>query len=160
MMKNIIALILLCGMAMGQQAPPTAPAAALPDISGMYSFLHDGEFVEVDVDAGNVSGFISRYGDKESDRGAFLDQMFTKATFDGKNLSFTTREVHGVTYSFQGKVLRGDAKVPLGGEGYWVLKGTLTETTMEPPKKTSSRERAVEFKSFPSDAQWGGEKRD
>jgi len=36
--------------------------------SGMYSFLKEGEFVQVTVeDDGRVTGFISRYGDGDSD---------------------------------------------------------------------------------------------
>lgn len=162
MMKNFLAFFLVfCGLALAQQpAPKPVPAPALPDISGMYSFLHDGEFVEVDVDGDRVTGFVSRFGEQESDRGAFLDQMFSKASFDGKNLSFTTKEVHGVSYEFKGQVVRGDPKVPQGGEGYYVLKGTLTETMTDANKKASSRERAVEFKSFPADAQIASPKKD
>ena len=47
-------------------------------------------------DAGRVTGFISRFGDGESDKGAFLDQFFKTGKLEGNKLSFTTEVVHGV----------------------------------------------------------------
>ncbi len=160
-MKNIFVLLLLvpCLCLAQKNAPKAAPDADQQDVSGMYSFLHEGEFVEVDLDGNNVSGFVSRYGESDSDRGAFLDHMFASGSYDGKNLSFKTKEVHGVSYEFKGKVDRGERKQP-GSEGYYVLKGTLTETTLDANKKASSRQREVEFKSFPADAQIAPAKRD
>ena len=150
-MKNflIVVLLLSCCAWAHQQAPT---ASAKTDVSGMYTFLKEGEFVEVDVDESGVSGFISRIADSDSDKGAVLDHLFTKATFDGTNLTFTTRELHGVSYEFKGKIVRGEGK-QTGSEGYYVIKGTLTETTLDVNKKASARKREVEFKSFPSDAQ-------
>lgn len=160
-MRNIFMVVLLASsLCLAQtNAPKTAPAAQQQEVSGMYSFLRDGEFVEVDLDGNNVTGFISRYGDSESDRGAFLDHMFASGSYDGKNLSFKTKEVHGVSYEFKGKVQRGEGKQP-GSEAYWVLKGTLTETTLDANKKPSARQREVEFKSFPADAQLSPGKKD
>ena len=160
-MKNIFVLLLLLASALclAQNAAPKAAPADQQDISGMYSFLKDGEFVEIDLDGKDVTGFVSRYGDSDSDRGAFLDHMFASGSYDGKNLSFKTKEVHGVSYEFKGTVERGEGKQP-GSEGYYVLKGTLTETTLDANKKPTARQRAVEFKSFPADAQIAPPKRD
>lgn len=149
---HIFAVILLCGvLAVAQTAAPKPPATQSPDISGMYTFLREGEFVQVDVDEGVVSGFVSRYGDLDSDCGTFLDQMFKKASLDGKKLHFETRVVHGVSFVFDGTVQRGEGKVP-GAEGYYVLKGTLKQITEDAERKASAKERAVEFRSFPADA--------
>lgn len=160
-MKNIfVILLLVSSLSFAQKnAQNAAPAADQQDISGMYSFLKEGEFVEVDLDGNNVTGFVSRYGDSDSDRGAFLDHMFASGSYDGKSLSFRTKEVHGVSYEFKGKVQRGEGKQP-GSEGYYVLKGTLTETTLDANKKANSRQRDVDFKSFPADAQLSAPKRD
>ena len=68
-----VIVLLLSGLLLAQAPQPSAPAAA-PDISGMYTFLRDGEFVQIDRDGSQIDGFISRYGDSDSDRGAFLDQ--------------------------------------------------------------------------------------
>ena len=124
----------------------------MEDYSGMYSFLQDGEFVQVTVeDQGRVTGFVSRYGDLESDRGAFLDQFFKQGKLDGKKLSFTTETVHGVWYEFKGTVERGSGKNQ-GDEAYYLLKGTLIQYNRDAGKKTSSKLREVAFKSFPQDA--------
>src|SRR5947199_7033309 len=97
-----------------QTAPPSqTPPKPAEDYSGMYSFLQDGEFVQLTVeDEGRVTGFISRYGDGESDRGAFLDLFFKSGKLEGKTLNFTTQTVHGVSYEFKGVVDRGAGKNP------------------------------------------------
>src|SRR6266480_5013158 len=144
-----------------QTAPPSqTPKKPAEDYSGMYAFLQDGEFVQVTVeDAGRLTGFVSRYGDLESDRGAFLDQFFKKAKLDGKRLSFTTDTVHGIWYEFKGTVERGEGK-NVGDEAYYVLKGTLAQYTTDVNKKTLAKSREVSFKSFPQDFGNGPEKRD
>jgi hypothetical protein len=165
-MKNlaaVAAVVLMCSFLLaGQnttQAPP-APAKPAEDYSGMYAFLQEGEFVQVTVEEeGRVTGFVSRYGDLESDKGAFLDQFFKQGKLDGKKLSFTTATVHGVWFDFQGTVERGEGK-RLGDEAYYVLKGTLIQYSTDANKKTSSKPREVEFKSFPQDAGAEPAKRD
>ena len=118
----------------------------------MYSFLKDGEFVQITVeDGGRVTGFISRYGEGENDKGAFLDQFFKTGKLEGNNLSFTTEIVHGVAFDFKGSVQRGEGKT-LQDEGYYVLKGTLTQNTNDVNNKVSARAREVVLKSFPQDA--------
>jgi hypothetical protein len=120
--------------------------------SGMYTFLKEGEFVQVSVqEAGHVTGFISRFGEGESDKGAFLDQFFKSGKLDGNKLTFTTDLVHGVTFDFKGTVERGEGKNP-GDEAYFVLKGTLTESESDVNKKVTSHSRDVQFKMFPQDA--------
>lgn len=144
-----IALTLLFSSA--QESGPPTPAQPGAEYSGMYSFLRDGEFVQVTVeDQGHVTGFISRYGESESDRGAFLDHFFKHGKLDGNKLAFTTETVHGVWFEFRGSVERGEGK-KAGDEAYYVLKGTLTEYATDEAKKTTSRSREVALKSFPQD---------
>jgi len=120
--------------------------------SGMYSFLKDGEFLQLTVEeAGTVTGFVSRFGDGDSDKGAFLDQFFKTGKLDGNKLSFTTEVVHGVAFDFQGTVERGEGKNP-GDEAYFIMKGTLTENVSDANKKVTSRSRPVAFKMFPQEA--------
>src|SRR5262252_6774151 len=119
--------------------------------SGMYSFRKDGEFVQLTVeDGGSVTGFVSRFGDGESDKGAFLDQFFKTGKLDGGKLSFTTETVHGVAFEFQGTVERGEGKNP-GDEAYFVLKGTLTENISDASKKVTPHSRPVVLKMFPQE---------
>jgi hypothetical protein len=147
---------IVCLLAAAQTpAPPAVPApsaAPAPDYSGMYTFLQEGEFVQITVeDAGNVTGFISRYGELESDRGVFLDHFFKEGKLEGDNLTFTTKTVHGVFYQFKGSFSRGNGKSP-AEEAYYLLKGTLTQSTTGADKKETTKTRDVEFKSFPKDA--------
>jgi opacity protein-like surface antigen len=135
-------------------APPTAhkEADAERAYSGMYTFLKEGEFVQLTVeDDKRVTGFISRYGESESDKGAFLDQFFKSAKLEGNKLNFTTDIVHGVSYDFHGTVERGEGKNP-GDEAYFVLKGWLTENSSDVNKKVTSQSQEVAFKMFPQDA--------
>ena len=154
----LMVVILGCAMPWAQSQAP-APKDAGDEISGMYTFLREGEFVEVDVDGGRVTGFVSRYGDSDSDRGAFLDHMFTKGSLQGNQLAFTTRAVHGVSFEFKGTVERGEGKTP-SAEGYRVIKGTLTQLTEDKSHKTSAQSREVVFKSFPADAMSPPQKKD
>lgn len=127
-------------------------ANAGKDYSGMYSFLTEGEFMQLTVeDDGRITGFISRYGDGQSDKGAFLDQFFKSGKLDGNKLSFTTETVHGVWFDFKGTVERGDGKKP-GDEAYYVLKGMLTQNSSDVNKKVSVRPRDVVLKIFPQEA--------
>jgi hypothetical protein len=127
----------------------STPAQAAEDFSGMYSFLQEGEFVQITIeDQGRVTGFVSRYGDSESDRGAFLDQFFKQGKLDRNKLTFTTDIVHGVWYEFKGTIERGQGKT-LSDEAYYLLKGELTEYRTDVNKKVTSKSHEVTFKSFP-----------
>ena len=148
-LAEVLPLILLTctSLPAGAQTPPSAP-----DYSGMYSFQREGEFVQITVeDAGHVTGFVSRFGDSESDRGAFLDQFFKQGKLDGTKLTFTTDTVHGVWFDFKGTIERGPGKTP-ADEAYYVLKGTLTEYHTDANKAVTSKSHEVIFKSFPHEA--------
>lgn len=148
-------LVASLGVGSAQESKPSTDAQAAVaqkngrEYSGMYSFLKDGEFVQVTVeDDGRVTGFISRYGE---DKVTFVDQFFKSGKIDGNKLSFTTKAVNGLAFDFKGTVERGDGKNP-GDEGYFVLKGTLSENLTDANKKTTSSSREVELKGFPQDA--------
>ena len=167
--------LLVLGVLAGAQEkpkPPSAPPpAATDDYSGMYTFLQEGEFVQVDFsEGGKLEGFVSSYGTMESDKGAFLDRFFKTGSWKEHDLSFVTGQVHGTWFEFKGQVGRGDAKTR-ADEGYYVLKGTLTEYTTNAVKELCggkvecvwrkvsdekdkdrqayARSRDVTFKSFP-----------
>ena len=160
-------LVLMCGaapcsMAQGSQpsqnssSKPAEPAPQNETVknaySGMYTFLEEGEFVQLTVeDQGRVTGFISRFGNGESDKGVFLDQFFRSGKLEGNKLSFSTQLVHGSSFDFKGSVERGEGKKP-GDDAYFVLKGTLTENLGDENKKVTSKTRNVVFKMFPQDA--------
>jgi hypothetical protein len=152
---QIATFIILAGMvlvaipASAQSKSTTAIAGANYD--GMYAFVREGEFVQITVEGeGQVTGFVSRYGDSESDRGVFLDHFFKSGKLNGNQLTFATDTVHGVSFEFNGTVERGEGK-NRSDEAYYVLQGTLIENTNDESKKTSSRSREVALKSFPQD---------
>jgi hypothetical protein len=127
-----------------------ARTATSNDISGMYTFLREGEFVQITVEEGRLSGYVSRFGDADSDKGQFIDQFFDQASLQGNHLSFNTKTVHGIWYDFSGTV----AVVPgkkAGEEGYRVIKGTLTQHATDAKGAEKAMQRQVDFKSFPAD---------
>jgi len=127
------------------------PALASSDYSGMYSFLKEGEFIQITIEEkGAVSGFLSRFGDSPSDKGSFLDQFMKSGKVDADKLNFTTESIHGVWFTFDGTFARGPGKNP-DDEAYFVVRGTLTRLSTDEQKKTVSQARQVEFKSFPRD---------
>ena len=150
----LVGLLVAASLLSGQtasQSPLTSSASE--DYSGMYSFRREGEFVQITVeDAGRVTGFVSRFGDSDSDRGAFLNQFFKEGKLEGTQLSFTTEIVHGVWFQFKGTTGRGKGKTTADA-AYHVLKGTLKEFSTDADKKVSTKSAEVSFESFPQTAQ-------
>jgi hypothetical protein len=148
-MKFAILGLLLAALcaATAQTSTPTSD-----DISGMYTFLQEGEFVQINIEDGShVTGFISRYGTSDSDKGEFLDHMFSGGALNGNHIQFKTRVVHGVSYEFSGTAEMGQGKKS-GEEGYRVLRGKLTQFTEDDNKKVSAKSREITMKSFPAEA--------
>lgn len=144
--------------ALGQQPPASSRGArssskassAVSDPSGMYSFLKEGEFVQLNIEDGQLTGYISRFGDSDSDKGEFIDQFLDKASYQADRLTFSTKVVHGVWYEFKGTLNISPDKTP-GKEGYRVIKGTLTLHVTDTDYGEKASQRQVEFKSFPDD---------
>ena len=156
--KIALFLLAVALTAMAQKPRNDKPVAAQPsaasgensaaeDISGMYSFLKEGEFLQINLDREGVSGYVSRQGDLESDRGMFLDQFFSKASVHDHDVAFVTKPVHGVWFEFKGRYDRGGGKTK-AEDAYYVLRGTLTEFVTDADKNTTSRARQVEFKLY------------
>jgi len=62
---QLICFVALAATIAAAQDAKAAPAQPGAEYSGMYNFLRDGEFVQITVeDEGNVTGFISRFGDE------------------------------------------------------------------------------------------------
>jgi hypothetical protein len=151
-MQRFLCLALLAVFATGlvARAPAQNGGTFDPekDPSGMYSFLKEGEYVQLTMEDGSLSGFISRFGDSDTDRGQFIDQFFSKGSLKDDHLSFATKTVHGVWYEFDGTIQKQPGKQP-NQEGYRVLKGTLKQHTEDAKGADKVRERSVELKSFP-----------
>jgi hypothetical protein len=153
MFRISASFVLLCAVVFAgaaSAATPQTPAttAVSSDLSGMFTFLREGEFVQLTVGDGQLSGFISRFGDTDSDKGEFIDHFFDKTSLQGDHLNFKTKTVHAVWYEFDG-TLKTSAGKQKGEEGYRVLSGKLTMHKSDASGKDEASERSVEFKSFP-----------
>ena len=101
----MLSVLMLCEVAIAPaQVQKQTTSEDLTQISGMYSFEHEGEFVQITVEIRSakadqtkplaVTGFISRFADSDSDRGAFLDYFIAKGSLDGnKIVSAKTRQI-------------------------------------------------------------------
>jgi hypothetical protein len=80
--------------------------------------------IDVELQPDRLSGYITRFGDRESDEGTPLTFFFATSRLAGQRLSFTTRQVHGVWFSFDGTIVRGTARTR-DQQGYYLLQGQL-----------------------------------
>jgi hypothetical protein len=94
-----------------------------PEASGEYT-LGSGEMIDVELQPDQLSGYITRFGDRESDEGTPLTFFFATSRLAGQRLSFTTRQVHGLWFSFDGTIVRGTARTR-DQQGYYLLQGQL-----------------------------------
>ena len=93
------------------------------EASGEYS-MGSGGTVDVELQPDRLSGFITRSGDRESDEGTPLTFFFATSRLAGQQLAFTTRQVHGVWWAFEGTIVRGSAR-SREQQGYYLLQGRL-----------------------------------
>ena len=93
------------------------------EASGEYA-LGSGEIVDVELQPDRLTGYITRLGDRESDEGTPLTFFFATSRLAGQRLSFTTRQVHSVWFSFEGTIVRGNAR-SREQQGYYLLEGRL-----------------------------------
>ncbi len=150
----VLITLLICGAGAQQSSPSStqhdSKAAATNDISGAYTFLREGEVLQLTLEEGELTGYISRFGDSASDKGVFIDQFLDKASLDGDRIKFNTKKVHGVWYEFSGVITTTPGKQP-ADEGYHVVKGILLEHSTDSKGAEKIRQREVEFKSFPAE---------
>lgn len=101
------------------------------EASGSYALSpNPAEVIEIilngDGDQVRLQGYLTRPGDGTSDRGASLTYFFASTTVSPSQLTFITRQVHGVWWSFTGAIERGSAQVSTE-KGFYYLTGMLTE---------------------------------
>lgn len=156
-MAGVLLAMPLSSFSAPQEAKAASPAKDAVEgrqYSGTYTFLKEGEYLQITVeDGGQLTGFISRFDDRgnPSDKSGFVDQFIKTGKLHDAQLSFTTKPLHDQWFEFKGTVERGEGKDP-GDEAYYVLKGTLTENTTAPDKKVTSHAQDVTFKMFPQEA--------
>jgi hypothetical protein len=102
-------------------------SSGLPeDASGEYTLGEAGELIQIILQSGRLDGYVSRLGDTESDEGAPLTFFFDHTSLHAERLSFTTWQVHGVWFTFEGTIVRGPARSRTE-DGYYLLEGELVE---------------------------------
>jgi hypothetical protein len=93
------------------------------EASGTYALGSSGS-IDVELQPDRLSGFITRMGDRASDEGTPLTFFFATSRLAGQRMAFTTRQVHGVWFSFEGTIVRGSAR-GRDQQGYYLLEGRL-----------------------------------
>jgi hypothetical protein len=143
---TVLAVVLVCGLrsfaqtatadpklqkrdAEAATAKPPKPhelSTLPPEASGEYLLDEEGSVIQITLDAGRLSGYVTKMGDDQSDRGTPLTFFFDQADARGDSLSFTTKKVHGIWFSFEGTIVRGDVRLSEAENGYFRLKGGWT----------------------------------
>jgi hypothetical protein len=106
-------------------------ATVLPeDAFGLYRFADRagefGEGLQINQQFGEVTGYFSVSAGSKS-HGKLLTYFLSEVQGGaiGGHFAFTTRQVHGVWYSFDGKLSRGPG-LNATEDGLYLLNGTLT----------------------------------
>lgn len=140
-----------------QPDPKSSPAADPAALSGEYEFLHQGEILQLTIQPDDssadkkVTGFVSRHGELDSDRGTPLDHFITNGALRGDQLQFRTATIHGVWFEFKGSIKRGPGRAP-GERGYFIVEGRLTQHVVDRDRRETAQSREVTFNSKPTEA--------
>lgn len=95
--------------------------SAIPaNASGEYELDGKGSVIQITIEHSRLDGYITKM-----DHDTALTLFFEQAAVNGNHLSFTTRTVHELHYSFHGTIVRGDAESP-SVNGFYRLVGDLT----------------------------------
>ena len=91
-----------------------------PSAQGEFMLDETGSVVQITIENGILDGYISKILDGQT---ASLTYFFDRTTTQGDHLTFTTKQVHGIWYSFDGTIVRGDV-ASKQETGFYRLKGT------------------------------------
>lgn len=108
------------------------------DASGEYAMDDKGSVAQITIEHNRVTGYITKM-----EQGTALTLFFDHAAVNGNRVSFATRVVHGLHYSFVGSIVRGDAISP-SMDGYYRLTGDLKIM-----RNGAQETQHVSFKSTP-----------
>jgi hypothetical protein len=98
------------------------PAEAM----GFYRFRDDAQGVRIISHDGEISGYLLKFGKGISDKDMVLGYDFSEVAGTRNQLYFTTRQVHGVWYGFEGQVVQQHG-LSHDDQANYILQGTLTE---------------------------------
>ena len=98
------------------------------DASGLYRFGDKegmlGEGIQIDEQFGDVTGYLTTKASEGEGKGTLVGYFLSRVEGGGGELNFTTKAVHGVWYSFEGKVVRGRG-LSRAQDGFYLLEGAL-----------------------------------
>lgn len=94
----------------------TIPEQAL----GEYALDENGSMVQITIEHNRLSGYVTKM-----DGGTALTRFFDHTTVNGNRLTFDTKTVHGMKYSFAGSIVRGDTETA-AESGFYRLAGDWT----------------------------------
>lgn len=75
------------------------------DASGEYELDDDGSVVQITLEDGRLTGYVTRMEHETA-----LTLFFERSTTQGDRISFSTSTVHGLSYSFAGLLARGETQ--------------------------------------------------
>jgi hypothetical protein len=122
------------------------------DASGEYELEGSGGFgagsvveitIEQDGDRARLTGYVTRM-----DNGLAVTLFFERTSIQGSRVSFTTKAVHGMAYSFTGSVLRDPERTSAAETGFYRLAGEWT-TTRNETGNSAAETSHVSLKSTP-----------
>jgi hypothetical protein len=88
--------------------------------SGEYALDENGSVVQITIEHNRLSGYVTKM-----DGGTALTLFFDHTTINGNRLTFDTKPVHGMKFSFAGSIVRGGAETA-AESGFYRLAGDWT----------------------------------
>lgn len=119
--------------------------SSLPaNASGEYIIDEEGSVVEITIEHNQLTGYITKLVERESTLTFFFDQT----TLGGRQIRFTTKQVHGMWYSFDGEIVRGQATSE-AENGFYLLRGSLVLHSGALHSGSGSETTMVSYRSTP-----------
>jgi hypothetical protein len=113
------------------------------DAAGFYRFHDPVQGVQIIAHSGEISGYLLKLGKGGSDKGLVLGYEFSDVAGDQHQLWFTTRQVHGIWYGFEGRVVERH-RLSQSAAGDYILQGTLT---MHDESQQTTEQETVKLRS-------------
>lgn len=127
----------------------TAPVTIPTEAWGHYTFAHELDLLEVDIEPRGLTGYITLWGDPAlkhtPDRNAPLTFFFSKTRVGGDSVYFLTQQIHRLSYEFTGTLSQTPPKDKSLAVGY-ALVGILTTHHLDSNGHDHTEQRHVEFK--------------
>jgi hypothetical protein len=127
----------------------TAPVIIPTEAWGHYTFGHELDLLEVDLEPRGLTGYITLMGDKAlkhtPDKNAPLTFFFAKTRVGGDSVYFLTQQIHRRSYEFTGTMAQTPPRDRTLSVAY-SLVGTLTTHDLSEDGSDHKQTRHVEFK--------------